>query len=150
MAEAIGLVSGTLTMAQALGELASVVIRLKALWGEIERAPQRVRSLVEEIRILGHVLSDIDSQLIKHKTVASDVWDSDDYTTYATRYCRQILDTLSSLVANLHHEIDSLSRLTRKLGALKVVLKEDTTRSLERQLRSACGLLQICLQCYSM
>jgi hypothetical protein len=148
MAEAIGLVSGTLTIAQALGELGSVVIHLKALWGEIERAPQRVRSLVEEIRILSHLLSDIDSQL-KHKTVASDVWDSD-YTTYAIRYCLQVFDTLSSLVANLHHEIDSLSRLTRKLGALKVVLKEDTTRSLERQLRSACGLLQICLQCYSM
>jgi len=148
MAEAIGLVSSTLTITQALGELGSVVIRLKALWGEIERAPQRVRSLVEEIRILSYFLSDIDSQL-KHKTVASDVWDSD-YTTYAIRYCRQVFDTLSSLVANLHHEIDSLSRLTRKLGALKVVLKEDTTRSLERQLRSACGLLQMCLQCYSM
>jgi len=148
MAEAIGLVSGGLTIAQALGELGSVVIRLKALWGEIERAPQRVRSLVEEIGILSYLLSDIDSQL-KHKTVASDVWDSD-YTTYAIRYCRQVFDTLSSQVANLHHEIDSLSRLTRKLGALKVVLKEDTTRSLERQLRSACGLLQICLQCYSM
>ncbi|KAK3346549.1 hypothetical protein B0T25DRAFT_552263 [Lasiosphaeria hispida] len=148
MAEAIGLVSGALTLAHTLGELGSVVIRLKALWGEIERAPQRVRSLVEEMQILSHLLSDIDSQL--NNTVSpDDVWDSG-YTAYATRYCRQVFDTLSSLGADLHHEIDSLSRLTRKLGAVRVVLKEGIIRSLERQLRSACGLLQICLQCYSI
>lgn len=147
MAEAVGLVSGVLTIAHTIGELGSLAIKLKALWDEIDAVPERVRGLVVEVRILSHLLSDIDNQLRQTSTFR-DSWNTH-YAEYAAHYCRQVFVAMSTLVVDLRREIDSSRPLVRKFKAAKLTLNKNRMKFLEHQLRSACGLLQMCMQCYS-
>lgn len=141
MAEAIDIVSGVLTFAHTIGELGHMAVKLKALWDEVDAVPQMVQRLVEEIRVLGHLLSDIDNQLRHHNT-SQDIWNTN-YAVCAAYYCRELFDAMSSLVTDMRREIDSSSRLMRKFKAAKISLKKNKMESMEQRLRSACGLLQM-------
>jgi hypothetical protein len=148
MAETIGLVSGVLTIAQMVGELGVLTIKLKILWDQIDAVPRRVHGLLDEIRVLGPLLLDVDNQL-KHGGIRQEIWNAS-YAVCTAHYCREAFEAVSSLVTDLHHEIHSSSPFMQKVKSAKIMLKENKIEFLEQRLKRALGILQMCLQCYSL
>lgn len=59
MAEAIGIISGAITIGALATNVAMSVAMLKSYWGQLEDAPKDIKGLIDEIEILSLILDDI-------------------------------------------------------------------------------------------
>jgi len=148
MAEAIGLVSSTITLAQITGELGTLGFKLKLLWDQIHDVPDHIEALFREIQILGSILSDINGY-ISAQSLHSVPW-TDHTFSGCTLYCKEAFDNLSRIVNDISGEISSASPIRKKLVAARVVLKRHKLDALESRLKRATTMLHLCLQYYSM
>ncbi|KAK6825565.1 hypothetical protein PG987_013059 [Apiospora arundinis] len=79
----------------------------------------------------------------------SELWDDAAVRKSANR-CRVALQKLTNLVSDLTVQANSARRVTRKLAYLKVVLKKDDLRVLEKRLETAVRMLQSAQNGYMM
>lgn len=89
----------------------------------------------------GHTFSDAG--------LPSTLW-NDSAAKHSTAYCRNALRTLTSLVDDLSPHISSARRLGRKLATIKVVLKRDLLKKLEKRPENAVNMLIPAQQGYLM
>jgi len=148
MAEALGIAASGIAVAQAAGSAAGIVLKLKRLWDDIKDVPESIQDLMEQIEYLGLALSEAEELLGYNPGQAALSPPSKRAAQQCLDYYRKSWQNLSHLVDELSAQINSNSRVGRKLGHLKFVLKKEQFKTLERRLRGAVSMLQLAQQFY--
>jgi hypothetical protein len=105
MAEILGTVASGVAVFQLSEEVGKLAIKLKSLWDEIDKVPEELRDMLDDLELLGLILGDLDRQLMGN-TPSIPAQDCPSIHL-STKYCRKALDTLLSLANELDREISS-------------------------------------------
>ncbi|KAK7949323.1 uncharacterized protein PG986_010209 [Apiospora aurea] len=122
------------------GKAGLSVLKLKKLWDEVRNVPQTIADLMMQIECLDPAIWDAETHFAENELCPL-LWDPT-AARKSTQCCRIALQKLSDLVGDLSMHIDSARRVKRKLSCLKVVLKKDELRTLEKRLETAVRMLQ--------
>ncbi|KAI0890754.1 uncharacterized protein GGS22DRAFT_151742 [Annulohypoxylon maeteangense] len=146
MAEALGVIASSIAVAQVAGKAAGTVIKLKRLWDEVQDIPENVADLMEQIDCLDPALWEAEQHFIQNQ-LSPCLW-NDTAAIRSAKYCRKALRKLTDVADDLASQINSKRRAERGISRVKVLLKKDRLRDLERRLESAVRLLQLAQQGY--
>src|SRR3569833_3360963 len=133
MAEALGIAASGSAVAQAAGSAAGIVLKLKRLWDDIKDVPESIQDLMEQIEYLGLALSEAEELLGYNPGQAALSPPSKRAAQQCLDYYRKSWQNLSHLVDELSAQINSNSRVGRKLVHLKFVLKKEQFKTRGRR-----------------
>ncbi|KAI9647884.1 hypothetical protein NHQ30_004272 [Ciborinia camelliae] len=142
MAEVLGAVASGISVAQLAGNLASSVIKLKNYWDQIQDAPDDIAFLARELDNQQFILRSILESQLK---LTSSGRPSNSFLERTLQLCQDSSDELNELVNALAQDINSNSRWKKKLGATKVVLKNDQLKKLKRRMKNATRLMNLAI-----
>lgn len=142
MAEILGAVASGISVAQLAGNLVSSIIKLKSYWDQIQDAPDDISFLVREIDTHHFILRSI---LESQAKIASSGRTSNTFLENSLKLCEDSSDELNQLVKALEKEINSSNKWRSKLGATKVVLKNDQLKKLKRRMKNATRLMNLAI-----
>ncbi|KAL2037036.1 hypothetical protein N7G274_010163 [Stereocaulon virgatum] len=142
MAEILALVSGAVTVAQLAGQVGVSVLKLKALWSEVNDVPDTVNALMMHLELLDPILSEMGNEFPRVQGIVQ----TDRLAMLSLEQSRQALQNLERLVNELHQQISSKKSLRRGIVKVKVTLKKDLIRTYQEQLQSALQLLTLSQQ----
>ncbi|KAF5870908.1 uncharacterized protein Bfra_009463 [Botrytis fragariae] len=142
MAEVLGTVASGIGVAQLAGNLASSIIKLKGYWDQVQDAPDDIGFLVREIDAHHLILRSI---LESQAKIASSGRPSNTFLENSLKLCEDSLNELNELVKVLGKEINSSNKWRSKLGATKVVLKNDQLKRLKKRMKNASRLMNLAI-----
>ncbi|TGO64447.1 hypothetical protein BCON_0007g00970 [Botryotinia convoluta] len=142
MAEILGTVASGISVAQLAGNLASSIIKLKSYWDQIRDAPDDIGFLVREIHTHHLILRSI---LESQAKIASTGRPSNTFLENSLKLCEDSSNELNELVKALGKEINSSNKWRSKLGATKVVLKNDQLKRLKKRMKNASRLMNLAI-----
>ncbi|TGO30105.1 hypothetical protein BPAE_0008g00970 [Botrytis paeoniae] len=142
MAEVLGTVASGIGVAQLVGNLASSIIKLKGYWDQIQDAPDDIGFLVREIDTHHLILRSI---LQSQARMTSSGRSSDTFLEHSLKLCEDSSNELNELVKVLGKEINSSNKWRSKLGATKVVLKNDQLKRLKKRMKNASRLMNLAI-----
>jgi len=148
MAELLGTVASGFAVAEVAGKAGGAVFKLKKLWDEINNVPETIADLMMQIECLDPAIWEVETQFV-HSEFPPQLW-NDVAARKSTQCCRIALRKLNDLVGDLAIQVSSTKRMNRKLARLKVVLKKDELRALEKRLETAVRMLQSAQNGYMM
>ncbi|KAF3069744.1 hypothetical protein GL218_07876 [Daldinia childiae] len=146
MAEALGVAASGIAVAQIAIQVGGTVVKLKQLWDEVKDVPDDIADLMDQIDCLDPVLWEVENGFNKSE-LPSMLWDNL-ASKSTTRYCRKALENLTAMVEELNLQINTAKRGRRKIVAIKVLLKKDSIKKLERRLENAVRMLTLAQQSY--
>lgn len=146
MAEALGIAASGITVAQLSSQVGGAVLKLKQLWDEVKDVPEDIADLMEQIDCLDPVLWETENNF-NQGALPSIVWD-ELASKKTTMYCRKALHNLTQMVDELNHQINNSNKYCRKMAAIKVLIKKDILKKLERRLENAVKMLTLAQQSY--
>ena len=144
----LGLLAGGIAVAQLAKEVRSGVLRLEKLWREVQDVPETISGLMEQIECLEPALWEAERQFsdeLFHTTLWNDAAAQRSFT-----YCRRALERLSDVTIDLSEHVSARKGSRRLFTGVKVALRKEQLRSLERKLESAIRILQISQHGYLM
>lgn len=144
MAEVLGVFASGVAVAQVAATAGGAVLKLKRLWSEVKDVPDTIQDLMEQIDCIDPALWQAEQQMAQNELPPL-LW-NDDAAVRSAAYCRKALVKLTELVDDLSVQITSSRRFSGKLAAVKVVLKKDELKKLERRLEGAVRMLQAAQQ----
>ncbi|KAK8135099.1 hypothetical protein PG984_007111 [Apiospora sp. TS-2023a] len=118
MAEVLGAVASSIALVEVAGKAGGAVIKLKKLWDETNNVPETIADLMMQIECLDPA-----------------IWEAETHFAQST-------PPLSFGTMQPRGGINTAKRGRRKLAYLKVMLKKDELRSLEKRLETAVRMLQ--------
>ncbi|KAI1644455.1 uncharacterized protein F4817DRAFT_360756 [Daldinia loculata] len=130
-------------MAEALEVAASGIAVAQIAMKDV---PDGIADLMDQIDCLDPVLWEVENGFNKGE-LPSMLWD-DLASKSTTRYCRKALENLTAMVEELNLQISSAKKGRRKITAIKVLLKKDSIKKLERRLENAVRMLTLAQQSY--
>ncbi|TGO43148.1 hypothetical protein BHYA_0003g01020 [Botrytis hyacinthi] len=142
MAEVLGTVASGIGVAQLAGNLASSIIKLKGYWDQIQDAPDDIGFLVREIDAHHLILRSI---LESQARMTSSGRPSDMLLEHSLNLCEDSSNELNELVKALGKEMNSSNKWRSKLGATKVVLKNDQLKRLKKRMKNASRLMNLAI-----
>jgi hypothetical protein len=142
MAEILGLVSGSITVA----ETASAVLKLKRLWNEVRDAPAYIDSLIDQLSLVHPLLTETETELGADEKLLA----SSSAARLSLNYCKKILWDLDGVAHDLRQQIEDKRRLSRGKTRVKVVLGKETLYALQKRMQDSLQLLGIAQQTYLM
>ena len=142
MAEALGLASGIIAVTQITGQVASNILKLKALWSEVKDTPKNIDMLLLKLEFLNELLSEAEKQYPQHQVI----FQTDRLAILSIQYASQALKNLKALVRDLQDRISAKKKWERGLAKVKVVLKKDTLDGYQEQLNDNLQLLSLAQQ----
>lgn len=147
MAEALGLVSSVISVAELAARIATSTMTLKRLWDDVKDVPEEVNTLMEQLELLSHFIAEMENQLVqtpepktKHLTT----------TNQGLVYCRRAVAGLEGLIEDIQSQLFSKRKLKRKIAQTKVSLKREQIQSYQKKLQNALQLLSLSQQSYLM
>ena len=146
MAEALSVAASGIAIAQVTGQVGKSVLKLKKLLDEIRDVPDDIDDLMQQIECLDPALFEAETSF-NDTGLPSILW-NDAAAKRSTAYCRSALKALTELVDDLSHHMQHSRGLHRKIGAVKIVLKKDMLKKLEKRLESAVRMLTLAQQSY--
>ncbi|KAI1329416.1 hypothetical protein F5Y16DRAFT_365952 [Xylariaceae sp. FL0255] len=146
MAEALSVAASGIAVAQIAAQVGSSIIKLKKLWDELQEVPSTIADLLEEINCLGALLSQAE-QSFNQVDLPPMLWDNS-ATNASTAYCRKALDALTNLIDDLSLQLSRGGKRRVKVTSVKILLKKDQIKTLERKLQRAVQLLSFAQQSY--
>ncbi|KAL6717700.1 hypothetical protein ACLMJK_005615 [Lecanora helva] len=146
MAELAGVVASGISIAAAARQIINITVKLKSYWDQIKDAPEELRDLLEEIKVLGQVLIDIESN--QHLRLAPNSTLHPVSSSRCLDYCKKAASRLEELVQSLEVDIGATSRIKRKRASIHVVFKRDKVKRYKGKLTSAVRLLSLSQQIY--
>ncbi|KAK8093435.1 hypothetical protein PG997_000120 [Apiospora hydei] len=140
MAETLGAVASGVALAEVAGKAGLSVLKLKKLRDEVRNVPQTIADLMMQIECLDPAIWEAETHFADND-LSPLLWDHT-AAQKSAQCCRIALQKLADLVGDLSMHIDSARGLKRKFSCLKVVLKKDELRTLEKRLETAVRMLQ--------
>ncbi|TEY87481.1 hypothetical protein BOTCAL_0001g00070 [Botryotinia calthae] len=142
MAEVLGTVASGIGVAQLAGSLVSSIIKLKGYWDQIKDAPDDIGFLVREIDTHHLILRSI---LESQARMTSSGRPSDTFLEHSLKLCEDSSNELNELVKALEKEMNSSNKWRSKLGATKVVLKNDQLKKLKKRMKNASKVMNLAI-----
>ncbi|KAI2620421.1 hypothetical protein GGR54DRAFT_601038 [Hypoxylon sp. NC1633] len=146
MAEVLGIAASGIAIAQISSQVGGAVIKLKQLWDQVKEVPDDIADLMEQIDCLNPVLWETENSF-EHSSLPPMVWGGLASKSTAM-YCRKALRDLTEIVDELNLQINHSKKARRKIAAVKVLLKRDSIKKLERRLENAIRMLTLAQQSY--
>jgi hypothetical protein len=150
MAEILGIVASSITVAEASAKTGFAVLKLKRLWDEIQNVPDTITDLMAQVEVLDPIIWEMEHEINETRSAISPLLYDDAGIRKSTQYCRQAVDGLTSIVNDLHAQVNAQQALRRRKAKIKVVLKSDVLHIYEKRLRGAVNMLGIAQQSYMM
>ncbi|KAK8025283.1 hypothetical protein PG990_003106 [Apiospora arundinis] len=123
-----------------MAEVLGAVFKLKRLWDEIKNVPKTIADLMMQIECLDPAIWEAETHFA-NTGLPPELWD-DAAARKSANCCRIALQKLTDLVSDLAVQVNSARRMNSKLAYLKVLLKKDDLRVLEKRLETAVRMLQ--------
>ncbi|KAM0319172.1 hypothetical protein ACHAO8_001316 [Botrytis cinerea] len=142
MAEVLGTVASGIGVVQLAGNLVSSIIKLKGYWDQIQDAPDDIGYLVREIDTHHLILRSI---LESQARMTSSGRPSDTFLEHSLKLCEDSSNELNELVKALEKEMKSSNKWRSKLGATKVVLKNDQLKRLKKRMKNASKVMNLAI-----
>jgi len=142
MAE-IGLIASGISIASLAIQIGDSIIKLKDFCSLVKDAPEEIEYLIEELEVLGLVISDIEASITSNQDESTLALDA----TTVSRclgLCKRGADALEKAVQELGAELEK----GRKRGSFKTALRKGTTDRLREKLRNAQSLMVLSQQTY--
>ncbi|OTB05169.1 hypothetical protein M426DRAFT_144477 [Hypoxylon sp. CI-4A] len=146
MAEALGVAASGIAIAQISTQVGGTLFKLKKLWDEVKDVPDYITDLMEQIDCLNPVLWEVENGF-NQPDLPSILWDKL-ASGPTTTYCHKAHHHLAEIVGELGYQISSAKKGRRTIAAIKVLLKKDSLRRLEKRLESAVRMLTLAQQSY--
>ncbi|XXG97864.1 ATP-dependent RNA helicase dbp6 [Hypoxylon texense] len=146
MAELVGFVASTITVA---GIASTAASKLKRLWDEVQNVPETITDLVQQIEILESHIGQIESEINERGASTNPIF-NDPAVRLSTEYCRECIESLASIIDELRVKIDTQKNPKRTLSKMRVVLKKQVLAHFEGRLQKAVSLLGLTQQGYMM
>jgi hypothetical protein len=139
MAE-IGVIASGMGVASLAIQLTDSILKLKDFMDSVKEAPEEIKHLIEEIDMLGTLLSEIETSIPNGGSEPDSpsmrkCWEQ----------CSRALRVLEAIVQELHRDIER----GRRLGSFKAVLRKGAIERLKDRLKSAQIMLLMAHQIHS-
>ena len=146
MAEVLGVVAGGMGIGSLANQIVGSVQQILDLWSSIKDAPENVQSLLEELNLLGNLLSKMSGDGDEAEEQSLSLRQA---TTEVTRYCQLAPDSIDGVLKHLASEMTSNKRRIRQWAAVKVTVKGKRLEKSLARLERAKSLLTLAYQCYT-
>jgi len=147
MAEVIGLVASGVSIGALAGQIASSIIKLKSYREAMHDAPSDILILLDEIEDLHVLLSSIEDDQSRH--TYSNLLLDESAASRCIEHCQRGVQRLKDVVDDIAREIESQKPFRRRIGAIKMVWRQDRLEKYRAQLASAVRLLTLAHQVYT-
>ncbi|KAI3331162.1 hypothetical protein F4824DRAFT_504176 [Ustulina deusta] len=145
MAEAIGFISGALSISETTLRIGQAILELRRLWAKVKDVPSDIIDLTQRLDCLDPSLLEIESIFDFSQVEKTPYLELASKRTAA--YCRKALDDLDSLVREMSLLINR-HKTRHRIACFRVLLKKDTLSKLENRLGSAVNMLSLVQQTY--
>ena len=143
MADVLGVVASGVGIGSLAIQIASSVQQILDFWSSVKDAPEGIRRLLDELRLLAEVLSTIDDVRDDHSSSAEQT-----ATRKAIQYCHNAAREVDAVVKDIAGGL-ATSKSWKHRAAVKFVLKDKRiTKDLQR-LDRAKSMLLLVQQCYT-
>ena len=143
MAEVLGVVASGISIGSLAIQLVDSVQQILDIWSSIKGAPENVQDLLEELRILGELLSELtengDEQAVPTRKSL----------LLAAQYCKKAIASVDKVLKDLADGIASSKGRTRNWSAIKAAVKDKVLERSMSRLERAKSLLVLARQCYT-
>ena len=144
MAEVLGVVASGISVGSLAIQIIASVQQVLDFWSTIRDAPENVRSLLKELKLLGHLLSEFDrdseeAQLSTTRPIINE----------ATESCQIALDNINRVLIDLERGLQSTRGRIRQWTALKAAMKDKRMEKSLARLERAKSMLNLAYQCYN-
>ncbi|RYP46480.1 hypothetical protein DL768_007313 [Monosporascus sp. mg162] len=146
MAEALGVAASSIAIAQVTSQVGVAVVKLKKFCDEVKDVPDDIADLLQQIDCLDPALWEAENSF-ELTGLPAMLW-NDAAAKRSTTYCRNALKALTEIVDEMAVQINHPKRLNRKAASVKVVLRKDTLKKLEKRLENAVRMLTLAQQSY--
>ncbi|QYS96584.1 hypothetical protein H0G86_003823 [Trichoderma simmonsii] len=127
---------------QTVPRVATLIYQTHQLWQEIKNVPDGIMGLVDQLKALESIFSDIEDQF------------NEDGASASFKNCLELSkkahDSLGVLVADMRTQLQSNKRMKRKYAAVKILLNKAVLDRLEQSLSRCMTFLQLAIQAYQM
>lgn len=148
MAEILGIVASSITVAEVASKAGGAVTRLKRLWQDIRNVPDTINDLMKQIDILDPLIWELETEVNERRASINPILFNDSALRKSTEYCREAVSDLTRLVDDLKTQVDTERKLKRRFGKVKVALKAQAIADYERRLRKAVCFLNLAQSSY--
>jgi hypothetical protein len=135
MAEVVAIVASGISIAQIAGSVASSVAKINDYWNQIKAAPNDIKHLLREIDSLSLILRHIQDDFTR--SALPDVVFDNSCTWRTLELCQSCAIKLEELVNKLAEDIEGKTKLRKRFGSLRAVLKNGDIKGLKRRLKNA-------------
>ncbi|RYO96982.1 hypothetical protein DL766_005420 [Monosporascus sp. MC13-8B] len=149
MAEVVGLVASSVTLAGVAVKIGGVVFKLKELWDEIQDVPQTIAYLMKQIEIADSIVSEMENEVKEHARFNPMIFD-DTAMRNSTELCRHAVQNLVNLADDLRIQIDAQRKIKRGIAKVKVRFKKEVLAEHEKRLRDAFSIMAAAQHSYMM
>lgn len=122
--------------------VATLIYQTHQLWQEFRDVPDGIAGLVEHLKALGPIFTEIE-----------DHFDQDDASA-SFKNCldmsKNAHDSLSILVADMRTQLQAKRGIKRKYATVKIMLNKAVLERLEQTLSRCMNTLQLAIQAYQM
>ncbi|RYP11636.1 hypothetical protein DL767_011113 [Monosporascus sp. MG133] len=146
MAEALGVAASSIAIAQVTSQVGVAVVKLKKFCDEVKDVPDDIADLLQQIDCLGPALWEAENTF-ESTGLPAMLW-NDAAAKRSMTYCRNALKALTEIVDEMAAQINHPKRLNRKVASVKIVLRKDTLKKLEKRLENAVRMLTLAQQSY--
>lgn len=152
MAELLGTIASGIAVGEVALKVGGTLFKLHELWKEVQKVPDTIQELLQEIEAYGPLLDGVESGFEMSETLQIGNHSLGTFNTAHSRaaaaLCREPLQKLRQLVEDLSNEISSTRRLRRNISRAKVLLKKDDVKKFQERLQRTVSLLNLAQQSY--
>ena len=131
--------------AQLVGQVTTVVARLRSYWSQVKDVPDDIHHLLREIGALDLILYQIQSDQLQGARPSDAIFGPLALVSLRKSHemCKDGLDELRRLVNVLAQKIGKKKGWRKTVGCAKVVLKNEEVRRLRKKMKSAVRFLTL-------
>ncbi|KAL6837023.1 hypothetical protein V8C40DRAFT_228975 [Trichoderma camerunense] len=127
---------------QTVPRVATLIYQTHKLWQEVKNVPDGIMGLVDQLKALESIFSDIEDQF------------NEDGASASFKNCLELSkkahDSLGVLVADMRTQLQANKKMKRKYAAVKILLNKAVLERLEQSLSRCMTFLQLAIQAYQM
>ena len=144
MAEVLGVVASGISVGSLAIQIIGSVQQMLDLWSTIKGAPEKLRYLLEELKIVGKILSELDRDSNEQMLTTQNASVMAD----AVQYCREAMAGVDQALQDLTVGMTSIKGRTRHWAAIKAAMKGKALEESIARLERAKSSLNLARHCY--
>ncbi|KAL7939126.1 hypothetical protein V8C35DRAFT_285787 [Trichoderma chlorosporum] len=134
--------SANLDVIQTVPRVATLIYQTHKLWQEFKEVPEGITGLVEQLKALESIFSEIEDQFNQDGASAS--------FKNCLDLSKKAHDSLGVLVADMKTQLQAKKSMKRKYAAVKIMLNKAVLARMEQSLSRCMNFLQLAIQAYQM